>query len=131
MTRIRCRELSSDRITGTLKDSTGTVVLGSVVTACELTLWDLESGAPADSSPAVGILNSRQGFDVLGSEEVTISEAGAFVWYVAPEDNAIVNPRRQMERHRATLHFEWTGDVYDGEINVEFEIEVENLRKVA
>lgn len=130
MTRIRCRELSSDRITGTLKDSTGAVVPGSAVTSCVLTLWDLES-VDQTSSPAQGIINSRVAFDMLDSEEVTIGEAGLFVWYVAPEDNVIVNPRRQMERHRATLHFEWTGEVFDGDINVEIEIEVENMRKVA
>ena len=37
----------------------------------------------------------------------------------------------QIERHRATLHFEWTTDDEDGETNVELEIEVENLRRVS
>lgn len=129
MTTIRCREQSAARVTGTLKNSAGAVVLGTSVTACELTLWDLETYVPA--SPSQGIINSRQALDVLTSEEVTISEAGAFVWYLAPEDNAIVTDRKQVERHRATLHFEWTTDTEDGETNVEIEIEVENLRRVA
>lgn len=131
MTRVRCRERSGARTTGILTDSTGAVIPGTSVTACTLTLWDLESGDPSAFSPSEGILNSRQGFDVLGSAEVTISDAGAFVWDVAPADNVIVNPRRQIERHRATLHFEWTGDTVDGQTNVELELEVENLRKVS
>jgi hypothetical protein len=35
-----------------------------------------------------------------------------------------VNTRRQVERHRARLHFEWA----EGEFNTEIEIEVVNLR---
>lgn len=128
MTTVRCRELSADRITGTLRDNTGAVVQGSDVTICELTLWDLETGE--NTSPVEGIINSRLAYDVLGSTEVTISEAGAFVWYLAPEDNAIVNSRRQVERHRATLHFEWVTDTDNGQTNVEIEIEVENLRRI-
>ena len=104
---------------------------GSYVTACELTLWDLESGDPTASSPAESIINSRQGVDLLDSSEVTISEEGVFVWSMAPEDNTIVNSRRQVERHRATIHFEWTTEDADGQTNVEFEIEVENLRRIA
>lgn len=129
MTTVRCREQSAARVTGTLKNSAGTVVKGSDVTACEITLWDPETYVPA--SPSEGIINSRQAFDVIGSEEVTISESGAFVWYIAPADNAIVTGRKQVERHRATLHFEWTTDTEDGETNVEIELEVENLRRVA
>lgn len=128
MTVHRFREQSAGRIYGTLQDSTPAVVAGSDVTVCELTLWDLETGE--NTSPVEGIINGRRAFDVLGSGEVTISEAGAFIWYLAPQDNKVVDKRRQVERHRATLHFEWTAAAADGVTNVELEIEVENLRRI-
>jgi len=128
MQTLRCRERSADRVTGILYDSTPAVVAGSDVTICTLTLWDLETAE--NTSPVEGIINARHAFDVLGSSEVTISEAGEFVWYMDPADNVIVNSRRQVERHRATLHFEWQTTTEDGFTNVELEIEVENLRRI-
>lgn len=131
MTTIRCREQCPDQVTGTLKDKSGNVVPGDAVSVCELTLWDLETYAAG--SPNQGIINSRNAFDLLGSEEVTISADGAFVWNMAAADNTIVNSRRQIERHRATLHFEWSmgSPAVAGETNVELEIEVENLQRVS
>lgn len=128
MTTHRFLEKSAGRIFSTLKDSNDDVVPGSRITVCELTLWNLETSQ--NTSLVEGIINARRSDDVLGSGEVTISESGAFIWYLAPEDNVIINSRRQVERHRATLHFEWTTDTDDGTTNVELEIEVENLRRI-
>lgn len=130
MTRLRARELSPLTVRGVIRDSVdNAVVPGSLVTVCTVTLWDLETG-DLNTSPATGVINTRFQDDIL--DEVVIDEDGNFRWTLAAEDNAIVTNRRQVERHRCTLHFEWTGasPEVDGRFNAEFEIDVENLRKV-
>jgi hypothetical protein len=123
MTRERFNQGSSGSITGTITDAAGQAVPASSLTASTLTLYDLETYEPG-ASPMVGIINSREGQDVLNAHDVEIDSGGVFTWSVQPEDNAIVNTRRQVERHRALLHFEWDG----GEFNEQVEIEVVNLR---
>lgn len=133
MTRLRARELSPYTVTNQanypLTDSFGDIVPGSTVTLITVTLWDLDTG-DLSTSPMTGIINSRYQQDITA--EVVMDELGNFRWTMAAEDNVIVTNRRQVERHRCTLHFEWTmaSPEVDGETNVEFEIDVENLRKV-
>ena len=139
ITRLRFYEGSTDRVTGTIVDRAGTVVPGSSLIAATLTLYDAETYDPI-GSPVVGIINSRDHQDVLGvgspleAHGVTIHDTlqtdtdgstFSFEWRLDPEDNPIVTPSRQIERHRAMFAF--TAD--SGEvIPVEFEIEVMNLR---
>lgn len=128
LTRIRRNELSTDVIQGVLKDSSLVVVPGSTVTACELTLWDVEAGPPVPTSPADRVINDRYAVDMIGTGEMTIDEAGAWTWFVDAADNQIVNPRRQIERHRVRLHFMWSADAVAADVYEHFEIEVVNLQ---
>lgn len=125
--RIRdVNERSSKVVTFTLKDQAGAPVPAASLTAAELTLYDVETYENA--SPAVGILNDRQGQNVLNLNNVTIhSTSGLVTWTMQPEDNVIVTERRQVERHRAMFHFAWSGGSFD----YECEIEVVNLRSAA
>lgn len=132
MTRVRFSEQSSARITGTILDRDGTLVPASEITAATLTLYDLETRT---------VINDREVQDILGSgsppEEngVTIydtlqtdtdSTTYNFAWILEPDDNIIVTERRQLERHRAVLHFTWA----TGDMNQEVEIDVDNLPSV-
>lgn len=129
MTRVRFREQCPDQITGTLVDQQGVAVAGTRVTGITLTLWDLETGV-LSTSPQEGIINGRSDDDVLGSGEASVDADGVFVLQLSADDNAIVNSRRQVERHRALLKFTWTADEAIGSTNVEIEIEVENLGRL-
>lgn len=129
--RERFNEGSSGFIRAQLVDQEGAPVEEQSLSAATLTLWDVETGS-AQVSPVEGIINDRDHQDILGSgsplglNNVTYEDDGYFRWDVQPEDNVIVNPRRQVERHRALLVFEWTG----GQLTYEVEIEVVNLRRV-
>ena len=138
MTRLRFTELTSARVVGTIQDRTGTVVSAASLTDATLTLYDLLTAT--GGSPDPSIINGRDHQDVLGvgspaeqngvtlySSLQTDTDGSTynFEWLLDPEDNVIVTPRRQLERHRALLHFVWP----NGEMRAEFEIEVVNLRK--
>lgn len=129
--RERFNEGSSGFIRAQLVDQNGDPVEEQNLSAATLTLWDVETGS-AQVSPSEGIINTREAQDILGSgsplgdNDVTYEANGYFRWDVQPEDNVIVNPRRQVERHRALLIFSWTG----GQLTYEVEIEVVNLRRV-
>lgn len=91
-------ERTSARYTGTLKDETGATVAGSALTTATLTLFDTKTGT---------ILNTRNAQNVLNANDVTISEAGALVWLMAPADNSIVTDTLPAEGHRAVFSFTW------------------------
>lgn len=130
ITRARFTEGSSGFVRFQLVDQAGAPVDFDGLTDATLTLWDIETGS-ADVSPAEGILNERDGQDILpeGSpleeHNVTYESDGYVRWDLQPEDNVIVNPRRQIERHRAMFDFSFEG----GSLNYELEIEVVNLRR--
>ncbi len=131
ITRERFNEGSSGYIRAQIVDSDGEPVLFDDLTAASLTLLDLMTYAPA-ASPAVGIINDRDAQDILAAglspaemNDVAYEADGYFTWHVQPEDNAIVTPRRQLERHRAEFHFEFPG----GAFNYAIELDVENMRK--
>lgn len=132
-TRLRFTERTSARVLGTILDRDNTVVPASALQEATLTLWDYDTGE---------ILNSRNEQDVLGigsppaANGVTIYDAlqsdpdGTqynFEWLLDPEDNAIVTQRRQVERHKALFRFLSSTT----QLHAEFEIDVDNLRKVS
>lgn len=133
ISRERFTEGSSGFIRGQITDQNGDPVDIDVLTAARLTLYDLDTFV-AGSSPMDGIINGRQQQDILGVgsspatlNDVTYETNGYFQWDLQPEDNVILTPRRQVERHRARFQFSWTG----GSFNYEIEIEVVNLRTVS
>lgn len=125
MDRFRFTEKSSGGIDFAIKDQDDVAVPAASLTAATLTLHDLDTYEP-DSSPAVGIINSRDAQDILNANDVTIDSSGHVIWSVRPEDNPIVTRRRQLERHRAKFQFVWA----TGAFNYECELEVLNLRSV-
>lgn len=126
MDRFRCQEDSTFVISGTILDQDDAAVALAALTAATLTLFDLDTYEPG-SSPVTGILNERDAQDVLNMNNVTIhATSGLFTWTLQPDDNVIVTPRRQVERHRALFTFTWSA----GSFNYECEIEVVNRRTV-
>jgi hypothetical protein len=120
MDRIRVNEGSSKTVTFTITNEVGTAIPSSELTAATLTLYDLGTYVPG-ASPVVGIINSRNGQDVLNTNDVTIhATSGLVTWVMQPEDNPIINTRRQVERHRANIGFEWS----TGQFHFELEVDV-------
>ncbi len=124
--RIRVTENSNRVITFSLLDSDGAPVPSASLTEATLTLFDWQTSG--GGSPAVGIINARDGQNVLNANDVTIGATdGSVTWTMQPEDNVIVTERRQVERHRAMFHFAWATGLFDYEL----EIEVTNLRQAS
>lgn len=122
---------SSGFIQRQIEDVNGLPVAFDALLTGTLTLYDDETYVPG-ASPAVGIINNRNEQDILGGAgsspsegDVTFNENG-FRWDLQPEDNIIVDPRRQVERHMAVFHFTWQGGAFYRGI----EIEVLNLPSV-
>lgn len=130
MTRERFNEGASGFIRARIVDSAGDPVDVEALISATFTLWDVDTGS-ADTSPVEGIINDRNEQDILpegspSEENDVVYEAdGYFQWNLQPEDNIIVTPRRQIERHRAMFVFTWDG----GSLTHEIEIEVVNLRR--
>ncbi len=129
MDRFRFNQGASGVIPVVVKDGTGAVVPNGDLTVATLTLWDVDT-YELDSSPIAGIINDRFQQDILGVNlspatlnDVTYGQ-DSIRWDVQPEDNIIITPRRQVERHRALFAFEFP----TGEFTYECEIEVVNLR---
>jgi len=129
--RERFNERNSGFIRAQVVDQNLDPVAVTDLDSATLTLWDMETGS-AEGSPQEGIINGRDGQDILGVgspptlNDVTYEADGYFRWDLQPEDNQIINSRRAIERHRALLVFAWP----TGQITYEVEIEVVNLRKV-
>lgn len=118
MTTYRVNEKTTARYTATLVDETDAVVPASSLSTLTLTLFDEAAGT---------IINSRNAQDVLNTNGVTVSAAGALVWTMDPADNAIVSAIKGLEAHRAM--FAWTYGSKGGKHEVR--ILVENLAKVS
>lgn len=130
ITRERFNEQSSGYIRAQIVDKNNNAVSLDDLTAASLTLYDMGTYVPG--SPVVGIINDRDAQDILATglspaelHDVTYEDDGYFRWDVQPEDNIIVTPRRQIERHRAEFSFGFVG----GSFTFQVEIEVVNLRK--
>ncbi len=119
-------EGSSRTVTFTLVDNAGVVVPLANIDAATLTLYDLGTYEPG-ASPTVGIINSRDAQSVLNANNVTVhSTSGLVTWAMQDEDNPIVTPRRQLERHRAMFTFDVGGVI----LAYELEVVVKNLRPI-
>lgn len=126
MDRIRVNEGSTKVVEFDILDEAGDGVPAADLDTATLRLYDLDTYVPG-GSPAQGILNDRDEEDVLDTNDVDIDADGHVTWTMQPEDNQIVTPRRQIERHRALFAFTWDTGAYQQEI----EIEVVNLRGAA
>ncbi len=126
MERVRFDQGSAGKIAGDIVDDDDLPVPASQLIEATLTLYDFATRVEHTGSPLTGIINNRYQQDVLNTNDVTIDEAGHFLWQVTAADNVIVTRIRQIERHRAVLFFSWDG----GQFNQEFELEVMNLRGV-
>lgn len=124
--RVRVNEGSTKLIEFDILDEDGEGVPVASLSSATLRLFDLDTYVPG-ASPAEGILNDRHDQDVLNDNDVTINSSGHVVFTMQPDDNVIVTPRRQIERHRALFAFTWATGTYQQEI----EIEVVNLRGAA
>jgi hypothetical protein len=122
MQRFRFNEGSSGVIEFDLEDEAGDPVPDSELDMATLTLWDLETG-DLDGSPRVGIINGRDEQDINNVNHVAIDSDGHLVFTLQPEDNIIVTPRRQVERHLAKFEFAWA----TGHFTYLCEIDVDNL----
>jgi adhesin HecA-like repeat protein len=86
-------ERATARYTATIKNEAGTAISSSSIDAATLTLKDA-SGA---------VINSRNAQNILNTNGVTISAAGALVWTVASADNAMSSTSGH-ETHTATFN---------------------------
>ncbi len=126
--RLRINERSSRTVTFYLKDNLGNPIPAASLDSLTLTLYDIGTFAPDSGSPSDGIINARNGQDVLNANNVTVhASSGLVTWAMQPEDNIIVTLRRQIERHRA----EFVPVANGVELDYQFEIEVLNLRKAS
>lgn len=126
--RIRVNERSSRTVTFTLKDNTGTVIPLTAIDSATVTLFDLDTYVPG-ASPAEGVINGRDGQDVKNAHDGTIhATSGLVTLAMQPDDNVIVTPRRQVERHRLEFQFVTTSGA---ELDYQIEVEVVNLRKAS
>lgn len=119
-------ERCSKTVTFTLLDQDGAPVPLNDLASARLTLFDVDSYEPTDS-PIVGILNNRDEQNILNANNVTIhATTGLVTWAMQPADNEIINPRKQVESHRAEFRFTTTGNA---EVNRDYQFNVRNLRR--
>jgi len=125
--RERFTEGSSGFIRAQIVDVYGNPVNGEDLTLATLTLYDLQTRT---------VINDRSEQDINGGSlspstlhNVTYEADGYFRWDLQPEvrgasptdlgDNPIVTARRQIERHRAEFHFEFSGGAFNYAVEIE------------
>jgi len=120
MDRVRVNEGESEPVTFILRDTaTSLPVPLADIDSATLTLYDLET-YDRDASPVAGIINGRDGQDVLTDPTIVIhATSGLVTWTMQPDDNPVFTRRRQIERHRAVFHFDVGGLVENYQIEVE------------
>ena len=105
----------------TIKDENDVGIPAASLTTLTLTLYTA-SGT---------IINSRDGQNVLNTNNVTVNTEGMLTWTMQPADNAIIGANSPaIERHNAL--FEWTyglAGIYSGKHEVY--IHVTNLDQVS
>ena len=118
MSNFWVKEKSTALYQATLKDHTDTVIAASSLDTMTLTLYDVATG---------DIINSKNGTNVLNTNGVTISGAGALAWIMASADNTINTSTSVIEHHKALFQWTWGGGKAGKH---EVDIFVENLTKV-
>lgn len=124
----RYTEGEPGQITGTMLKPDGSVLPASEVRSVLLRVYDIETARGA-GSPDVSVINGRDDEEVLGGLNFDMSESGVFTVYLDAADMAVVNSRRQVERHgvRLTVVYDVGSPEADGTLIQEFEIQVESL----
>lgn len=114
-------ENSTVKIAATICDENGAAIAASSLTTLTLTLYDKTSGT---------VINSRDGQNVLNTNNVTVSSAGTLVWTMQPADNVIIGTVAdgQTETHVALWEWTWASGAKGS--NHEQEIKVEQIDKV-
>lgn len=112
-------ELENARYEATLTDEDAAPITLASVSTLTLTLYDVATG---------GIINSRNGQDVLNTNNVTLhATSGLLTWSIQALDNPIVTSTLSFERHRALF----VATLTNGTIGRhEVDLVVNNLGKV-
>ncbi len=132
MTRVRVNKESGCQVPLDILDPAGVAIDVDSLTEATLTLYDRQTYVLGDDpEDTVGIINTWEAVDILDDPAVTFdlnaaggAQVGHVIWTMAPEDNVVRNPRRQIERHLALFTFSWEG----GTSVQEVEIDVVNRR---
>lgn len=101
-------------------DPTSTVAASSL-SSLKLTLYDVCTG---------DIINSREGQNVLNTNNVTVDEDGLLTWNIQGDDNQIVSTTLaagEYETHIALFEWVWSS----GQGKEQIELMVEQLDKVS
>lgn len=123
-----CAERSSRLITWQFQQPDGTALDNDALETLTVTLYDVTSDM---------VLNGRETQDILGvaksgQNNFTLDGTGNVIWYMQPDDNAVLDATRRYEAHIAL--FEWSWDPGDGngvrEDRTEIPILVKNLHLV-
>lgn len=123
----RVNEDCSAYYTATVRDDEGNAIAGDDLDSLKLTLYVADTSSDADGD----ILNSRDGQDVLGQNNVTVDANGLLTWEVQPADNVIAGTNIEVgkyEKHIALFEWAWNSSEKHG--NQEVEIFVKQLAKV-
>lgn len=107
-----------------LRDLNGDPLVTAQLTGLTLTLHDPATGA---------IINSRDGQDVLNTNDVTVADVSLdgetiakVSWAIQPEDTPILDDTKAKERRTALFKFTWA----QGQHYHAYEFQVVNLGKV-
>lgn len=114
---LQVNEQTTALYQATFSDETGTAIPSGSFVSLELTLYNNSNS---------GIINSREGQNVLNANNVSVSGSGAVTWTMQPSDNSIIGSSKT-EHHTALFEA-----VYDTnkELRHEVNIVVTNLSKV-
>lgn len=106
----------------TVTDENGDAVGSGSLTTLTLTLYDDRTGQ---------IINGRNAQNVLNTNGVTVSAAGALVWTIAKDDNVILHGSdySSYEDHYAIFHWTWDSGSKSGRHVVK--LRVKNLKNVS
>ena len=116
---VEVAEKTTVRITGTIKDHTGTAIPAASLTALTLTLYHKRTGT---------ILNSRNGTSVLNANGGTVTSGGVFTMILDPADNVLESQSPSSETHEALFTWTYNSGAAIGRQLVQFV--VRNLTKV-
>lgn len=114
------RENTTAVYTAHIKDQDGVAISAASLDALTLTLYDYRTS---------GVINTRDGQDVLNANDVTVTAEGLLTWTMQPADNAIVGNVTPggTEKHIALFQWTWDTTKYG---KYEVTIEVSQLEKV-
>ena len=113
------REKTTRRYSAVLKDETGALIGGGVLSSLKLTLYNRADGA---------IINSRNQQNVLNANSVVVDTSGNLTWTLEPADNPVIDTTLSYEEHIALFELGWSSDTKKN--NHEVIIRVENVNKI-